>query len=102
MVSNELRPRLSRLCAFDSVLNWLIPSGDEGETERVGAFDMPYSSIKRPIRTLNGRARSAALHKFFRIFGVPYGSRTRVAAVKEKGPIVIQRNLAAWIALYRI
>jgi hypothetical protein len=24
-----------------------------------------------------------------------------VAAVKEKGPIVIQRNLAAWIALYR-
>jgi hypothetical protein len=29
--------------------------------------------------------------------GVPYGSRTRVAAVKEKGPIVIQWNLAAWI-----
>ena len=35
-------------------------------------------------------------------FGVPYGSRTRVAAVKEKRPIVIQRNFAAWIALYRI
>jgi hypothetical protein len=34
-------------------------------------------------------------------FGVPYGSRTRVAAVKEKGPIVIQCNFAAWIALYR-
>jgi hypothetical protein len=34
--------------------------------------------------------------------GVPYGSRTRVAAVKEKRPIVIQGNLAAWIALYRI
>ena len=34
-------------------------------------------------------------------FGVPYGSRTRVAAVKEKRPLVIQRNLAAWIALYR-
>jgi hypothetical protein len=34
--------------------------------------------------------------------GVPYGSRTRVAAVKEKGPVVIQWNLAAWIALYRI
>ena len=34
-------------------------------------------------------------------YGVPYGSRTRVAAVKEKRPIVIQRNLAAWIALYR-
>ena len=35
-----------------------------------------------------------------KVFGVPYGSRTRVAAVKEKRP-VIQRNLAAWIALYR-
>ena len=34
--------------------------------------------------------------------GVPYGSRTRVAAVKDKGPIVIQGNFAAWIALYRI
>jgi len=34
-------------------------------------------------------------------FGVPYGSRTRVAAVKEKRPGVIQANLAAWIALYR-
>ena len=34
-------------------------------------------------------------------FGVAYGSRTRVAAVKERRPIVIQWNLAAWIALYR-
>jgi len=37
-----------------------------------------------------------------KVFGVPYGSRTRVAAVKGKRPIVIQGNLAAWIALYRI
>ena len=37
----------------------------------------------------------------FRSCGVPYGSRTRVAAVKEKRPLVIQRNFAAWIALYR-
>jgi len=35
------------------------------------------------------------------VISVPYGSRTRVAAVKEKRPIVIQWNLAAWIALYR-
>lgn len=35
------------------------------------------------------------------VIAVPYGSRTRVNAVKEKGPIVIQRNLTAWIALYR-
>ena len=33
--------------------------------------------------------------------GVPYGSRTRVAAVKEKRITVIQCNFAAWIALYR-
>ncbi len=33
--------------------------------------------------------------------GVPYGNRTRVAAVKEKRITVIQGNLAAWIALYR-
>jgi hypothetical protein len=30
--------------------------------------------------------------------GVPYGSRTRVAAVKGKRPVVIQENLAARIA----
>jgi len=33
--------------------------------------------------------------------GVPYGNRTRVAAVKENRPIVIQRKPAAWIALVR-
>ena len=36
------------------------------------------------------------------VIGVPYGSRTRVAAVKEKRPIVTQWNLAAGVALYRI
>ena len=36
---------------------------------------------------------------FFWNIGVPYGSRTRVAAVKEKGSVVIQCNFAAWIAL---
>ena len=29
-------------------------------------------------------------------FGVPYGNRTRVAAVKEKRPIVIQSHFA-WL-----
>jgi hypothetical protein len=33
-----------------------------------------------------------------RKFGVPYGNRTRVAAVKEKRFTGIQRKLAAWIA----
>jgi hypothetical protein len=31
-------------------------------------------------------------------FGVPYGNRTRVAAVKENRFTVIQRKPAAWIA----
>jgi len=43
----------------------------------------------------------SALH-YIENIGVPYGSRTRAAAVKEKRPGVIQWNLAAWIALYRI
>ena len=34
------------------------------------------------------------------LFGVPYGNRTRVAAVKEKRFVGIQRKLAAWIAPY--
>ena len=33
--------------------------------------------------------------------GVPYGSRTRVAAVKVERFTVIQCNFAAWIALSR-
>ena len=37
------------------------------------------------------------MFRFFKKFGVPNGSRTRVAAVKEKRPVGIQRNLAAWI-----
>jgi hypothetical protein len=48
------------------------------------------------------KLRTMQISKFPRKFGVPYGSRTRVAAVKEKRPIVIQRNFAAWIALYGI
>jgi signal recognition particle subunit SEC65 len=36
--------------------------------------------------------------KILRDFGVPYGNRTRVAAVKEKRFIGSQRKLAAWIA----
>jgi len=39
--------------------------------------------------------------RMLRNVGVPYGSRTLVAAVKENGFIVIQGNFAAWIVLYR-
>jgi len=49
-------------------------------------------------------SESCRIHFFSRLdlrFGVPCGSQTLVAAVKEKGPVVIQGNLAAWIALYR-
>jgi hypothetical protein len=37
-------------------------------------------------------------HVFDSDVGVPYGSRTRVAAVKEKRFTGIQRKPAAWIA----
>jgi len=48
-----------------------------------------------------GAGKDDTLKEALGIFGVPCGSRTSVAAVKEKRPMVIQWNLAAWIALYR-
>ena len=36
--------------------------------------------------------------KMLKEFGVPYGNRTRVAAVKEKRFTGIKRKPAAWIA----
>jgi hypothetical protein len=59
--------------------------------------ERPEGSIKENITS----STLSEIRKMLRNFGVPYGNRTRVAAVKEKRPIVIQRNLAAWIALYR-
>ncbi len=56
---------------------------------------------KSPLRNASA-ARIHADLKNAEDFGVPYGNRTRVTAVKEKGPMVIQWNFAAWIALYRI
>ena len=45
---------------------------------------------------------SEALKNAKEFVGVPYGSRSLVAAVKEKLVTVIDWNFAAWIALYRI
>ena len=50
---------------------------------------------------MKSRKRLSVWIWFFKNIGVPYGSRTRVAAVKEKRITVIQCNFAAWIALYR-
>jgi hypothetical protein len=58
---------------------------------------LSYDPSARP-RT---RPHKTSIFKNAEEFGVPYGIRTRVAAVKEKRPIVIQRNFAAWIGLYR-
>ncbi len=41
---------------------------------------------------------NALLQAVIEIYGVPYGNRTRVAAVKEKRFTGIQRKPAAWIA----
>jgi hypothetical protein len=49
----------------------------------------------------NENSQPAADCNLLTLFGVPYGNRTRVAAVKEKRPVVIQKNFAAWVALYR-
>jgi hypothetical protein len=56
---------------------------------------MDSSKAATSIKKRVGGSMSAKISKMLRLFGVPYGSRTRVAAVKEKR----QRNLAAWIAL---
>jgi len=50
---------------------------------------------------MDGKCGNHAVPRNVQSIGVPYGSRTRVAAVKEKRITVIQRNFAAWIALYR-
>ena len=60
-----------------------------------------YARLQESIKKRLLDSTLAKISKLLRENGVPYGSRTRVAAVKEKGPVVIQRNLAAWIALYR-
>jgi hypothetical protein len=55
------------------------------------------------LMDVSGRARTLPeTRKCIERIGVPYENRTRVAAVKEKRPGVIKRNLAAGIALYRI
>src|SRR5216683_4324193 len=50
--------------------------------------------------SVDERQRETWTRRETRIIGIPYGSRTRVAAVKEMRITVIQGNLAAWIAPY--
>jgi hypothetical protein len=71
--------------------------GCEHVSHRIQVYVGPQESIKKRA----SREISTPISKMLKNVGVPYGSRTRVAAVKEKGPIVIQRNFAAWVALYR-
>jgi hypothetical protein len=68
----------------------LFPEGVTFDGERFGtpATCLAFSYLRE---SLAGKGK----------FGVPYESRTRVAAVKEKRITVIQENFATWIALYR-
>jgi hypothetical protein len=68
----------------------LFPDGliFNGESNRTAPTCIAFSYL-RDISTMDSSLAS-------------YGNRTRVAAVKEKQSTVIQRNFAAWIALYRI
>ena len=90
---------------MDSIQSWTEEKRDaeieacEGFSYRDLTFAVrPEESIKESITSfiLN------QIMKILREFGVPYGSRPRVAAVKEKGITVIQGNFAACIALYGI
>jgi hypothetical protein len=57
--------------------------------------DVSGAGVKEPAKKNEKRC------EYFKNSGVPYGSRTRVAAVKEERITVIQRNSAAWVVLYR-
>src|ERR1700716_2090930 len=66
---------------------------------RFSRVSTPCMSKKSPLRNASAARYPCGL-KIYQ-FGVPYGNRTRVAAVKEKGITLTQGNFAAWIALYR-
>jgi hypothetical protein len=57
-------------------------------------------SFRTSYNLLSFRLLAGNFERRFK-FGVPYGSRTAVAAAKEKRITVIQGNFAAWIVLYR-
>ena len=54
--------------------------------------------IRRPLRNASWASTLARIDKNADEVGVPYGNRTRVAAVKEKRFTGILSKLAAWIA----
>jgi hypothetical protein len=67
-------------------------------------YNLTQAEVKIFLSRARARERSYSFGLFVGIdlgIGVPYGSRTRVAAVKEKGPIIIQWNFAArvWVSL---
>jgi len=77
---------------------WIQCSADQNRTFSECYFQKAWSLTVRVIESLELVLLFSYWQGIFRVkikFGVPYGSRTRVAAVKEKGPVVIQGNLAA-------
>ena len=66
----------------------------------VKAYNSGIMELRYDVRENRGKSRRHLTTSCSGIdsFGVPYGSRTRVAAVKEKRFVGIQRKPAAWIA----
>ncbi|HXQ34251.1 MAG TPA: hypothetical protein VN843_09575 [Anaerolineales bacterium] len=60
-------------------------------------YDTPYHTLD--VVVVGSRLARASFVIVDGAFGVPYGNRIRVAAVKEKRFTGIQRKPAAWIAL---
>src|SRR5436190_2247470 len=92
-----------------SLLSFLSPANVQELPGAFGSarFEQTHNAGGRKCKTSvnplawSCRRITAVNLQVLRINGVPYEIRTRVTAVKEKRPVVIQRNLAAWIALYR-
>ena len=65
--------------------------------DAVGRLDTVFGELRYRTKSNCGNSDCNLLM----LFGVPYGNRTRVAAVKEKRFTGIQRKPAAWIAPVR-
>jgi hypothetical protein len=101
--SRNLTEIAAGVCAARKVTHAALSAGWMGVEvsallEQLGTVSstLTQTSSRKALRSVQ-----TWISKMQRSVGVPYGSRTRVAAVKEERFTVIQRNFEAWIALYR-
>jgi Tol biopolymer transport system component len=84
---------------YNSTDNWHLwkVSVDGGEPSQLTDFVASTPEVSPDGKVIACIGRNESKRRLL-ILGVPYGNRTRVAAVKEKRFTGIQRKLAAWIA----